>query len=68
MPPQDQNASAGHRVAAMELGKRERPIDLDDDADWKRLRAEDAWEPLMPPLYANDEVASDSEDRDKYED
>jgi hypothetical protein len=60
MPPQDQNAT-GHRVAGIELGKRERPIDLDDGADWKRSRAEDAWEPLMPPLYANDEVASDSE-------
>jgi hypothetical protein len=66
MPPQDQNAT-GHRVAAIELGKRERPIDLNDDADWKRPRAEDAWEPLMPPLYANvDETASDSED--KFED
>jgi hypothetical protein len=67
LPTQEPNA-AGHRVAAIELGKRERPIELDDEVDdWKRPRAEDAWEPLMPPLYANvDEAASDSED--KFED
>jgi hypothetical protein len=66
LPPKDPNAT-GHQVAAIELGKRERPIDLDNDADgWKRPRAEDAWEPIMPPLYANDEDASDSEN--KYED
>jgi hypothetical protein len=50
LPPQEQNATAGHRVSAIELGKRERPIDLDNEADgWKRPRAEDAWESLMPP-------------------
>jgi hypothetical protein len=68
LPQPPQNAVAGHRVAAIELGKRERPIELDEfDDGWKRPRAEDtiAWEPELPPLYAN-EAASDSEE--KFED
>jgi hypothetical protein len=70
LQPQEQNATAGHQVAAIELGKRERPIEVNNEADGrKRPRAEDAWEPVMPPLYANvndSEVTSDSED--KFED
>jgi hypothetical protein len=70
LPQPPQNVAAGHRVAAIELGKRERPIELDEfDDGWKRPRAEDsiAWEPELPPLYANlNEVASDSEE--KFED
>jgi hypothetical protein len=53
LPQPPQNAVAGHRVAAIELGKRERPIELDEfDDGWKRPRAEDsiAWEPELPPL------------------
>jgi hypothetical protein len=72
LPQPPQNTVAGHRVAAIELGKRERPIELDDGFDdgWKRYRAEEdttAWEPELPPLYANvGEAASDSEE--KFED
>jgi hypothetical protein len=64
-----QNAATGHRVAAIELGKRERPIEINDEFDdeWKRPRAGDniSWEPEIPPLYSN-EAVSDSED--KFED
>jgi hypothetical protein len=68
LPQPPQNAVAGNRVAAIELGKRERPIEIDEfDDGWKRPRAEDsiAWEPELPPLYSN-EAASDSEE--KFED
>jgi hypothetical protein len=61
--------TTGHRVAAIELGKRERPIEINDEFDdeWKRPRAGDniSWEPEIPPLYSN-EAVSDSED--KFED